>query len=73
MPQPSSAAADRTEWRRPTTLRELQFLFSHTIHHYALIANLLVMQGVEIGRDHSGFGVAPSTLEYWKETARPRP
>lgn len=62
---------DEREWCRSSVLRELQFLFSHTIHHYALIANLLAGQGVELGRELAGFGVAPSTLDYWKETDRP--
>jgi uncharacterized damage-inducible protein DinB len=41
--------------------RELQFLVSHTVHHYAVIALLLRARGFEPGRE---FGVAPSTLEY---------
>lgn len=41
--------------------RELLFLASHTTHHYALIAVLLRLQGVEPGAD---FGVATSTLEH---------
>lgn len=43
--------------------RELMFLASHTIHHYALIAVTLQGHGVSPG---SEFGVAPSTLRYWK-------
>lgn len=46
--------------------RELQFLFGHTVHHYAVIAILLRLQGIEPGAD---FGVAPSTLAYWKGNA----
>lgn len=41
--------------------RELQFLVSHTVHHYALIAIILRIQGVEPAEE---FGVAPSTLRY---------
>ncbi|MFT7515937.1 MAG: hypothetical protein ACI9QL_005173 [Candidatus Omnitrophota bacterium] len=41
--------------------RELQFLISHTVHHYALIAMMLRHQGIE---PHPDFGVAPSTLRY---------
>lgn len=48
-------------WTRSTLGRELQFLLSHTVHHYALIAMTLRVIGFEPG---SGFGVAPSTLEY---------
>jgi len=50
-------------WSKSTVMRELRFLLSHTIHHYALIAMILKVQGFECG---SGFGVAPSTLEYWE-------
>ena len=52
-------------WSRSTVARELQFLVSHTVHHYALIAHLLREQGIEPGDE---LGVAPSTLEYRKST-----
>lgn len=51
-------------WAASTTKRELQFLLSHTVHHYALIAQLLKARGVEPA---AGFGVAPSTLRYWRQ------
>ena len=51
-------------WSQSTLLRELQGLVSHTVHHYALISMLLRTLGFEPGTD---FGVAPSTLEHWKE------
>lgn len=41
--------------------RELQFLVSHTVHHYALIAIASRMQGIY---PNESFGVAPSTLNY---------
>ena len=62
------AAPGMPEWSSSSPARELQFLISHTIHHYALIAVLLKMQGYEVGRELSEFGVAPSTLSHWKET-----
>lgn len=43
--------------------RELQFLVSHTVHHYAIIAIASRMHGVFPSDD---FGVAPSTLTYLK-------
>lgn len=49
-----------------SVLRELDFLQSHTVHHYALIAMLLRLNGIEPGAE---FGVAPSTLEYWAREA----
>lgn len=48
-------------WSRSTLARELQFLVSHTVHHYALIAVILRLHGFE---PHADFGVAPSTLKY---------
>ena len=53
-------------WCSSSVVRELEFLQSHTIHHYSLIAMLLRLQGVEPGEE---FGVAPSTSEYWREQA----
>ena len=48
-------------WSASSVRRELQFLVSHTVHHFALIAMMLRMQGFEPSAD---FGVAPSTLKY---------
>jgi uncharacterized damage-inducible protein DinB len=48
-------------WSSSTLGRELQFLMSHTVHHYALIAIILKIQGFDCDQD---FGVAPSTLKY---------
>lgn len=49
----------------PATLssmaRELEFLLSHTIHHYAIVAILCRLQGISVD---DGFGVAPSTLRH---------
>ncbi len=52
-------------WTLSSLERELQFLMSHTVHHFALIAVILRLNGIE---PTEGFGVAPSTLRYWKET-----
>ena len=52
----------------PSSLRrELHFLLSHTVHHYALIAMILARHGVEVEPD---FGVAPSTLRHWARQER---
>jgi len=48
--------------------RELQFLASHTVHHFAMIAFILVQQGYT---PHQDFGVAPSTLIHWQSVGRP--
>lgn len=42
-------------------LRELEFLISHTVHHYALIAVMCRLLGHVPAAD---FGMAPSTLKY---------
>lgn len=46
--------------------RELLALVSHTIHHYALIAVALRLQGLPVDPQ---FGVAPSTLRYQQQQA----
>ena len=48
-------------WSQSTTRRELQFLLSHTIHHYALIAVICQLRGIPVD---PAFGVAPSTLKH---------
>lgn len=58
------------EWCGSTLHRELQFLVSHTVHHYALIVALLAKLGVELDDALADFGVAPSTLAHWKEAGR---
>lgn len=46
----------------PTTLgRELLFLASHTVHHYALIGHYCRAAGVEVGHE---FGTAPATVAF---------
>lgn len=51
-------------WSNSSIRRELQFLVSHTVHHYALIGLILKTMDVEVPED---FGVAPSTLKYESE------
>ena len=58
------ASPDHAPWAESTVERELQVLLSHTVHHYALIAVVLRLNGHDVGME---FGVAPSTLRYWKE------
>lgn len=55
-------------WTRSTLQRELQFLASHTIHHFALIISILVRLGWQPQAEFTEFGIAPSTLEHWKRT-----
>lgn len=52
-------SADESSWCQSTVGRELQALKSHTIHHYALIAVMVKLQGIAISAD---FGVSTSTL-----------
>jgi uncharacterized damage-inducible protein DinB len=58
---PSGSEAE--QWSHSTVRRELQFLLSHTIHHFALIAVLLERFEIAVPDD---FGIAPSTLKYWQ-------
>jgi len=46
-------------WQNSTVGRELQFLVSHTVHHFAIIGIMCETQGIPLA---PGFGVAPSTL-----------
>jgi uncharacterized damage-inducible protein DinB len=55
---------EEVPWSVSSVKRDLQYLQAHTIHHYALIALILRLQGHEPGAD---FGVAPSTLRYRKQ------
>ena len=51
-----------------TVLRELEFLLSHTVHHYALVAVMARLQGCEPEPD---FGIAPSTLRFQQRETAP--
>lgn len=53
-------------WHSSSFSRELEFVHSHTIHHYALVAQKLERLGIKTDRE---FGVAPSTLKYWEAKA----
>lgn len=48
-------------WSGSTLGRELQFLVSHSIHHFALIKLLIAPDGTPLDGD---FGIAPSTLSH---------
>ncbi len=48
-------------WSRSSVGRELQFLVSHSVHHFALIKLLIVGDGIELPEE---FGLAPSTLAH---------
>jgi uncharacterized damage-inducible protein DinB len=51
--------AGAPDWSHSSLKRELQFLVSHSVHHYALIKELLRRSGFDAGDE---FGVAPSTI-----------
>lgn len=57
----SGESSGPPRWCGSTIARELQFLLSHTVHHYALVALTLRLRGFEPGEE---FGVAPSTLKH---------
>jgi len=62
----NTSAADSDAWCKSSILRELEFLQSHTVHHYSLVAMLLRSYDIEPDEE---LGVASSTLKYWKEAA----
>ncbi|XWN38349.1 MAG: hypothetical protein ROO71_05285 [Balneola sp.] len=55
---------ENSPWSVSSIRRELQFLISHTVHHYALIALILKTMDVSVPEN---FGIAPSTLRYESE------
>lgn len=57
---------DSRPWTHSTVRRELQFLLSHTVHHYALIAMICRIHDHPIEAD---FGVAPSTIKHRRRTS----
>ena len=52
------------EWQPSTVGRELQFLVSHTVHHFAMIGGICKSMELELESD---FGVAPSTVRHRAE------
>ena len=52
---------DVQAWCESTLGRELQFLVSHTVHHFAIIDIYCQVMGISVPE---GFGIAPSTLKY---------
>lgn len=50
-----------------TRARELQFLQSHCVHHFALIRRVLVDAGVDVD---DAFGKAPATLDHERRRQR---
>jgi len=53
------------QWQTSTIGRELQFLVSHSVHHFAMIRGISQRGGEELDGD---FGMAPSTLRYQQDT-----
>ena len=71
--RPLQVRLDGPHWAASSVARELQFLLSHTVHHYALMALILRLQGFNPAEE---FGVAPSTLQHWQRAvtaSRPNP
>lgn len=57
------------DWSASSVRRELQFLLSHTIHHYALMVSIGADLGLVETAFPQGFGVAPSTLKHRRRSA----
>ncbi|MGH9946157.1 MAG: DinB family protein [Pyrinomonadaceae bacterium] len=54
---------DPSIWLPSSVAREVEFVHSHTVHHHALISEKLAGFGMN---SIENFGVASSTLEFWK-------
>jgi hypothetical protein len=57
---------DEKSWCSSTLAREVEFMQSHTVHHYAIIGLKLVSSGIQVDEN---FGVADSTLKYRENRA----
>ncbi|MCP5537186.1 MAG: hypothetical protein H7A51_13280 [Akkermansiaceae bacterium] len=57
-------------WQSSTLGRELQFLVSHTVHHFAMIRGICQRAGESLDAD---FGMAPSTLRYREQLGNNKP
>lgn len=68
-PEDIAEEAGEDFWCPSSAERELEFLQSHTIHHYALIGFKLRQMNFRLPAD---FGVAPSTLRFWTAEANVR-
>lgn len=49
--------------------RELVFVASHAVHHFALLADYCARHGIDLG---PGFGKAPATIAHERSTYSPR-
>lgn len=56
------------DWTGSTVQRELMYLLSHSVHHYAIISLLARQAGIYLDPE---FGVAPSTLAYRRKACAP--
>ena len=52
---------DCAHWKRSSAGRELQFLVSHMVHHFAIIGIMCKAMDVDLEPD---FGLAPSTVKH---------
>jgi hypothetical protein len=57
---------DEDLWHTSSISREIEFLHSHTVHHYALVARRMTDAGYFTD---ATFGVAPSTLRFRQASA----
>lgn len=62
-----SALMSEPAWAWSSGRRELDFVQSHTVHHFALIAHKLRQLGVQV---EEKFGVAQSTLKFWEKDSQ---
>jgi hypothetical protein len=62
----TSYATNGSQASPSTVGREIMYVVAHAVHHYALIGIMGSVMGLKIPE---GFGVAPSTVKYQRETA----
>ena len=60
----NAVSDEQCEWQNSSIGRELQFVLSHSVHHYAILAIMCRDFSVALEED---FGMAPSTVRYKRE------
>ncbi len=63
----NASSDDPDEWQDSSIGRELQFVLSHAVHHYAILAIMCRREGIVLDEE---FGLAPSTVQFRRETAQ---
>ncbi len=60
-----SDSENKSGYEQPSsTVRELTFLHSHSVHHFATISHALRARKIDLPASLANFGIAPATVRY---------